>query len=90
MKSSFLYSLQFREKEYLQRVHHDPQLQHKAQESQQGLCLQSAEVIFVVIVVTADRSIFWRNVFRKQRKKSMYFLSNLRTSYVVSFTDGVN
>ena len=70
MKASFFHILQFREKENLQRVHHDPQLQHKAQESQQGLYWKSAEVIFVVIVVTADRSIFCRNVFRKQRKIS--------------------
>ena len=70
MKASSFHILQFREKENLQRVHHDPQLQQKAQESQQGLYWKSAEVIFVVIVVTADRSIFCRNVFRKQRKIS--------------------
>ena len=68
MKASFLHILQFSEKENLQRVHYDPRLQHKAQESQQGLCLQSAEVIFVTTVVTAGRSISCRNFLQTTTK----------------------
>ena len=68
MKASFLHILQFSEKENLQRVHYDPQLQHKAQESQQGLCWKSAEVIFVATVVTAGRSISCRNFLQTTTK----------------------